>query len=557
MNLTRKPSNLIVKFKFKKNGDIVKKYLLIVFSVIFCAYAQEKNELIILHTTDVHGNIYSYDYFRDQPSNSGLSRIYTKVKEYRQKYKNVLLLDSGDLLQGTPLVYYFNHINTSLPNPMILVMNYMRYDAFAVGNHDIEQGYFTYYKAMKESDFPWLSANGEMTDGSTYFKPYTIIEKDGIKIGIIGLTTPAIPMWLDKSLYPGIEWKDMVVSAKKYAQELRSKVDVLIGLFHAGMNAEYNVKYTDTYGIPNENASKLVAENVPDFDIILCGHSHRVFPTENENPLINNTVMVMSGSHGSYLGVVKINFEKTKITSRSASIIPMESFDPAQEILAITKPYHEQTLKYIRQEIGTVLDTLSAKNSYWQDTPLVELINRAQMAATGADMSFAASFNQNVFIPPGPILVKDIYGMYRYENFLYLVEMSGQQIIDYLEYCARFFIYDNKTNKVIKNPEMAGYNYDMAEGISYVIDVSEESGDRIKEVIVQKSGEPIDLHGRYKVTLNSYRASGGGGHLAAIGINKPKILWQSNEEMRNILIEYIRDKGQLDGKVDGNWKLVK
>ena len=194
-------------------------------------------QLIILHTTDVHGSIYPYNYFEDKPASNGLAKVYEVVKNFRTEHKNVLLLDSGDLLQGTPMVYYFNHIENTLPNPMILTMNYMQYDAFTVGNHDIEQGSEVYLKAQRESAFPWLAANGISNDGQPFFEPYTIITRNGIKIGIIGLTTPAIPMWLDKRLYPDIEWYDMVTTAKSRAEQIRDSVDVMIGLFHAGMNA--------------------------------------------------------------------------------------------------------------------------------------------------------------------------------------------------------------------------------------------------------------------------------------------------------------------------------
>jgi 2',3'-cyclic-nucleotide 2'-phosphodiesterase/3'-nucleotidase len=170
------------------------RILAIILIIISSLAAREKQELILLHTTDVHGNIYPYDYFNDRPDENGLARVYTLVKDYRQRYSNVILLDGGDLIQGTPLVYYFNHEEYQWPNPMSLVMNYMRYDAFTVGNHDIEQGYLTYIKARDDADFPWLSANGIYPDGTPFFDPYVIIERSGIKTGIIGLTTPAIPM---------------------------------------------------------------------------------------------------------------------------------------------------------------------------------------------------------------------------------------------------------------------------------------------------------------------------------------------------------------------------
>ena len=246
----------------------MQKYIFI-FLILFTfsiTFAQESDTLYILQTTDVHGNIYPYDYFKDEPADYGLAKVYTKVAEFRQHHKNVLLVDGGDLIQGTPLVYYFNKIETTVPHPMILTLDYMHYDAMTVGNHDIEQGLFTYMRAQSESHFPWLSANSVLPDGSTYFDPYVIYDFDGIKVGIIGLTTPGIPMWLDPALYPGITWADMVKTAGEYADELRPEVDVLIGLFHAGFNADYSAATTDALGIPNENASKLVAEQVPGFN---------------------------------------------------------------------------------------------------------------------------------------------------------------------------------------------------------------------------------------------------------------------------------------------------
>ena len=523
--------------------------------------AQNSQKLIILHTTDVHGNIRPYDYFRDVPSENGLAKVYTTVKDYRNKYKNVLLLDTGDLIQGTPMIYYFNREAYDLPNPMIFTMNYMRYDAFAVGNHDIEQGYMTYDKARREADFPWLSANGVRQDGSTFFEPYTIIEKNGIRIGIIGLTTPAIPMWLDKSLYPGISWVDMVSSAKKWVEIVRPQVDVLIGMFHAGMNVGYSQKFTDALNLPNENATALVAENVPGFDVILCGHSHRRYPDSDDDPAkIGNAVMLMSGSHARYLGVAELSLSKVtsgwEIDGSTSQILSMDSVETATEIIDLTEHYHTQTLAYIRQQIGTVSDTISGRNSRDQDNAMVELINKAQMAETGAGISFAASFNQRFLLSPGQILIKDIYGMYRFENFLYTIEMTGQQIKDYLEFSAGYFTYNPQTNRVGMNKQMPGYNYDMAEGISYEIHVKNDSGNRIKNLTDLSNSQNLNLQKTYTVAMNSYRASGGGGHLAACGIPQATITWKSSEEMRNILANYIQAQKTISAQVDNNWRLV-
>jgi len=523
--------------------------------------AQERQELILLHTTDVHGQIYPYDYFSDQADKKGLAKVYTLVKRYRQDHANVLLLDGGDLIQGTPLVYYFNHIENHLPNPMILVMNYMRYDAFTVGNHDIEQGYLTYVKARDEAAFPWLSANGLYPDKEPFFEPFTITERNGIRIGIIGLTTPAIPMWLDSTLYPGLHWQDMVISANHWVTVVRPQVDVLVGLFHAGMNPEYSRDQTDLLGLPNENASRLIAEHVPGFDVIFCGHAHRIYPYKADDPqYVGNTLLVMSGSYARNLGSVTLELQSSQtgweIVRGSSIIHHTDTVQAAPEILAIAEVYHRKTLAYIRQEIGEVRDTISGKWSRLVDNPLVETINRAQMQATGAGISMAASFSDRFLLVPGKIHVKDVYGMYRYENFIYTIELTGKQIKDYLEYSARYFSWDNEKKSIVESDQIAGYNYDMAEGIGYEVHIGEPAGKRIQKLTDLSTGKPLLADSLYTVALNSYRASGGGGHLAGAGVTRPAITWKSSEEMRNILIEYIKNHNTLDNQVDQNWRLV-
>ena len=585
-------------------------FLLFTFSFLF---AQETDTLYILETTDIHGNIYPYDYFHDEPADYGLAKIYTKVVEFRKQHDNVMLLDAGDLIQGTPMSYYFNKVETSLPNPMILTLNYMRYDAMAVGNHDIEQGLFVYNKAQNESHFPWLSANSTLPDMSTYFEPYAIYDINGIRVGIIGMTTPGIPMWLDPHLYPGIHWDDMVETAADYVDEIRDEVDVLIGLFHAGLNEDYSAKTTESLGIPNENASKLVAEEVPGFDVILAGHSHREVANRiyenggwstdsqylhHEKDEVNNTLLMNAGSWGRNLGVVKIILQKEdldkikdqrlkikensvknidtqpnnmasnspgfegqwKIVSKDDWLISMKDVAPSEAILQLTDYYHKKTLEYIRTDIATATETLSMKQARFEDNPIVELINKAQMDYTGADISFAAAFSDQLVIPAGPIRIKDVYSMYPYENFLYLVEMTGRQIKDFLEYSANYYVMDE--GKIVANPDMRGYNYDMAEGIEYKIKVEKEKGKKKKEnrnliedIRLVSTGKPLDMNKIYKVAMNSYRATGGGGHMAAAGASDVKILSKSNEEMRNILTDYIKKTGEISAKVDGNWEI--
>jgi 2',3'-cyclic-nucleotide 2'-phosphodiesterase/3'-nucleotidase len=234
----------------------------------------------------------------------------------------------------------------------------------------------------------------------------------------------------------------------------------------------------------------------------------------------------------------------------------LDSVETAPEIIDLTEQYHVETLSYIRQVIGTAGDTISGKYSRLRDNLLVELINNAQMAETGASISFAASFNDRFHLNPGQIRIKDTYSMYRYENFLYTIEMTGKQIKDYLEFSAQYFIYDQESDQLQVSKNMPGYNYDMAEGIAYEIHVKNDPGDRIKNLIDLTNGEFLDMQNTYIVAMNSYRASGGGGHLAACGISQAKITWKSSEEMRNILTDYIRQKKIVSARVDNNWRLV-
>lgn len=542
----------------------MRKFIFTLFFAVSVIYAGTVDTLYVLQTTDVHGHLYPYNYFKDAPDeHGGLAKIYTRVVEYRNKHKNVILVDSGDLLQGTPLAYYFNKNDRTLIHPMILVMNYMRYDAFAVGNHDIEQGPQVYLKARTQSEFPWLSANSVMEDGHPFFKPWTIVKRNGIRIGIIGLTTPGIPLWLDEALYPGITWEDMVITARKYAQQLRPRVDVLIGIFHAGFNADYSKKQSDAAGIPNENASGWVAERVPEFDAIFAGHSHHAGPM---NPGAENrmdfpegkTLRLNSGFWAKNLGVARFVIDKKnsedKITSKTAWLEPMSEVSADKAILKLSADYHKKTLAYIRTKIGMVTQKLSAKNARFKDSGFIELINKAQMEYMGADISFAAAFNNSFSMDAGPLRIKDVYGMYQYENFLYLVEMTGQQIKDFLESSARYFTYDGK--KIGTRKGMPGFNYDMAEGINYEIDISQPVGKRIKHLLLP-DGSDFNLSKTYKVALNSYRANGGGGHMQAAHAMNAPILKKSNEEMRNILIDYIQSKGVITPNVNNNWRIIK
>ena len=539
---------------------------IVILLLMFCASftllnaENERDTLYILNTTDIHGSIIPYDYINDEPAEYGLVKIYSRIKEFKEKYDNVVLLDCGDLLQGTPYAYYFNRIDTTGIHPIIQTFNYIGYDAFAVGNHEIELGVDTYTKARDNSDFPWLSANAALDGEYTYFEPYTILGKGGIKIGILGLTTPGIPTMLDSTYYPGITWKDMVITAQQYAPKLRDSVDVLIGIFHAGFDAEEDKYKEELFGLPVANASKLVAERVPGFDVVFGGHSHRVNPRDTTITLRDSTTMQMiSGAHAWGLGIAKIVLEKCndkwQVIEKTGWIEQAKDFAPSQEILEINEPYHKKVILFFKIPIALNKEIISTENARFEDTPIPELINRVQLHHTGADISISPAFSTGLVIPADTIRIKDVYAMYPYENTLKMIEMTGKQLVDYLEYCANYYVYENDSLSI--NPEIAGYNYDMAEGISYTIDVREEPGSRIKDVIFLKTSKPLDPEMTYSVSLNSYRANGGGGHLKAVGIDKPKVLYSSKTDLRNLIIDYLMEQEIFEAKCDNNWNIAR
>ena len=533
--------------------------LLITCSVMLYA-AGERDTLYIINTTDIHGTIIPYDYIRDEPDEHGMLKVYTRMKEFKEKYNNVISVDCGDLIQGTPYAYYFNRIDTVGIHPIIQTMNYIGYDAFAVGNHEIEQGVDTYTKARDNSDFPWLSANAECKDGTCFFEPYTIVERGDLKIGILGLTTPGIPTMLDTTYYPGITWKGMVETAQKYAPEITEKSDILIGIFHAGYDAEEDKYKEELFGLPVANASKLVAERVPGFDVVFGGHSHRVNPLDSVVTIHDSaTLQMISGSHAWGLGIAKIVLEKDngkwKVVEKSGWVERAKDFPVSQELLELNKPYHEEVVSYFRTPVAKSYKTVSTKNARLEDSPIPELINTVQSYYTGADISISPVFSTSLVIPSDSIRIKDVYAIYPYENTLKMIEMTGQNILDYLEYCAQYYVYEN--DSISTNPDMAGYNYDMAEGISYTIDIREATGNRIKDVIFLEKSEPLDPEMTYTVAMNSYRANGGGGHLKAVGINEPEVLYSSEIDLRNLIIEYLKEKGVFKASCDNNWYILK
>jgi len=535
-------------------------------------------KLRIIETTDVHGSIFPYNFIQNKEASGSLASVYSYVQEQRAN-KNIetILLDNGDILQGQPVVYYSNFENTDKEHICASVMNYMEYDAATVGNHDIEAGHPVYDKLHKEFKFPWLAANAiNKKTKKPYFKPYVIINRKGIKIAVLGLITPAIPNWLPEKIWQGIEFEDMVVSARKWIDLINKneKPDLIVGLFHAGVDYKYN-NQTDTT-LKNENASQLVAKKVPGFDIIFTGHDHREYNFWLKSSDSSDVLVLDPRSHARYMAVADIEFrwdkEKNKYHKKiKGDIISTDNIEPDSSFLRKFEDYSTEIKNYVNREIGNFTKSVSSKEALFGNSEFVDLIHRIQLEISNADISFTAPLSYNTEIKSGSVYVRDMFKLYRFENLLYTMKLSGKEIKAYLEYSTDlwFNVMANKNDHLLKleiaedgNVRLASayYNFSSAAGINYTINLKGKKGDRV-QINGLSNGESFELDKQYTVAVNSYRGNGGGGHLTeGSGIPKGKlssrVINSTEKDLRFFMIEWIAKKKNITPEKYNNWHVV-
>ena len=555
-------------------------------ALVFSASAKTVN-LKLIETTDVHGSFFPYDFIKAKKVPTSLAQVYAYVKEQRANPdQSVILLDNGDILQGQPTVYYYNFEKTDTVHICAEVMNFMDYDVGVVGNHDVEPGHDVYDKIVKEFKFPWLAANAvKAGTDEPYFKAYTVIEKDGVKVAILGLTTPGVPNWLPENIWEGIEYQDMVESAKKWVPIIQEQEnpDLLVGLFHSGVDFSYKGQTADTP--MNENATEVVAQKVPGFDVVFSGHDHQSW-----NKVITNDagedVLILGGNNAARTAAVaKVSMtydDKSKTWEKELGGEIIESGDYAvdEEFLTRFNDVVEEMKAYVDKPIGKFTKTISTREAMFGDSPFVDVIHIIQLDLTDADVSFAAPLSFDTSIDEGDVFVRDMFKLYKYENLLYTMKLSGKEIKDFLEYSyAGWFnqMQDADDHLILFKKDENGkliwsersnsyetvaryYNYDSAAGIIYTVDVSKPEGERIT-VISMADGTPFDMDKQYKVAINSYRGTGGGGHLTkGAGIPKAELtdrmLSSTIQDLRYFLMKWIEGQQIVTPEALGNWEVI-
>ena len=549
--------------------------LLAVQFVVGSQAAPARAHVVILSTTDMHGRIFPVDYYTNKYDNVGIAKVATLVKEARKNDPDLLLVDSGDTIQGTPLEYFHNKRNNTPPDPMMLAMNALHYDSMTVGNHEYNFGLQVLNKARGEAQFPWLSANTYDTGtGTTHYKPYIVKEVQGVRIGVLGLTTPGIPNWENKPNYGGLEFHETVSEAQKWVPILREKekVDVVIIAMHMGIEEDLRTGIPSPSQVPNENAAIAIGRQVEGVDVILMGHTHRDVPSLfiNSDYRISRTDPKSTISYGgvlltqanrwaSHVARVDLYLEKNsggrwQVVMKSARTIPVtEKTEIDPEIARLGESYDKETQAWLSRAIGESSEELTANGCRFHDTAIIDLIQRVQLEVGKADVSMAACFNERARIPRGAVTVRDIAGLYEYENTLVTLELTGQQLKDALEHSARYFkeYQPGKSLNDLVDTRIPGYNFDVAQGVSYDIDLTKPPGQRIQNL--QFKGQPLSPTQKLRVVTNNYRVNGGGGY--DMFKNAP-VVYRSSEEVRELIIDWVEKHRTIPTAADNNWRLV-
>ncbi|MEU5129501.1 bifunctional metallophosphatase/5'-nucleotidase [Streptomyces mobaraensis] len=547
----------------------------------------------VMGTTDLHGNVFNWDYFTDAEfddkahNDVGLAKISTLVKQVRKEKgrRNTLLIDAGDTIQGTQLAYYYARVEPITGargpvHPMALAMNSMGYDAAALGNHEFNYGIPVLRKFEQQCHFPLLGANA--LDAKTMrpaFRPYVIKRMRtphgrDVRVAILGLTNPGIAIWdkanvQGKMVFPGLEEQ-----AAKWVPRLRSMgADVVIVSAHSGMSG------TSSYGdaLPYvENAAALVAERVPGIDAILVGHAHVEVP---EYRVVNKETgrsVVLSEPLKWGQRLTLFDFElawergRWQVASVSSKVLNSNTAEEDATITGLVRGQHRKVVAYVNQRIGTSTAAMDAAEAPYRDTPIIDFINHVQAETVRAALrgtayaslpvlSQASCFSRTAAVPAGPVSVRQVAGLYPFENTLEARVLTGAQLREYLEFSARYYVRTPAGAPVdpakLTNAEsIPDYNYDVVSGLCYEIDIAKAPGARIGKLLFD--GKPLDDSAQFVLAVNNYRASGGGNfpHVA-----RAKQVWANSEEIRNTIIGWVKARQVIDvakfASVD--WKLTR
>ncbi|MEV8533045.1 5'-nucleotidase C-terminal domain-containing protein [Streptomyces sp. NPDC051211] len=547
----------------------------------------------VMGTTDLHGNVFNWDYFTDKEfddkahNDVGLAKISTLVERVRAEKGrcNTLLIDAGDTIQGTQLSYYYAKVDPITArrgpvHPMAQAMNAIGYDAAALGNHEFNYGIPVLRKFEEQCDFPLLGANA--LDAKTLrpaFPPYSMHRLrtphgPDVRVAVLGLTNPGIAIWDKQNVQGKMTFPGLEEQAAKYVPRLRSLgADVVIVSAHSGSSG------TSSYGdqLPYiENAAGLVAEQVPGIDAILVGHAHTEIPEYRVKNKVTGKDVVLSEplKWGQRLTLFDFELSWSKgrwtVEKVAAQVLNSNTVAEDPKVVRLLEDEHRKVVAYVNQVIGTSTQAMSSAEGPVKDVAVIDLINHVQAetvkgALAGTEwaelpvLSQASCFSRTAAIPAGQVTIRDAAGLYPFENTLEARLVTGAQLKDYLEYSARYFVRTAPDAPVdpakLTNAEgIPDYNYDAVYGLAYDIDIAQPAGSRISGLSFR--GGPVDPAAQFVLAVNNYRASGGGAFPHVPGARQ---VWANSDEIRNTIIQWVKAKGTVDpaqfASVD--WRLTR
>lgn len=519
--------------------------------------------ITILQTSDIHGNIFPVNYGTNTYAESGLAKVSTLVDLERRKEEHVLLIDNGDLIQGTPLTYHYARSDGKEigPHPMTAALNEIGYDASVFGNHEFNYGLQVLEDVVQESRHPWISANildaetGEPRFGDAYLLKEI---PGGPTIAVIGLTTPYIPYWENPEHIKGIIFADPVETARKWVPYLKreKEADILIVSYHGGFERDLDTG-KPIEKITRENQGWRLCHEVDGIDVLLTGHQHRQIAVKN----VNGVTVLQPGSAGAVLGRICLQAIKRetgwKIEERHAELLSVEGVEADSRLMKQLQPYEAAAQEWLDTPMGEIRGDMVVQDAMqirMKDNPLIEFINRVQMDAANVDISTTALFDNRSPGFPEHVTMRDIVSNYIYPNTLKVLQLTGKDIRDALERSASYFRIENgevTVNPSFTTPKPQHYNYDMWEGIEYILNISRPEGERVVKLAYK--GEAVRPEQVFQVAMNNYRAGGGGQYF--MYQDKP-VLKEIQIDISELIANYFLKHQVVNAEVNHNWEVV-
>ena len=531
--------------------------------VFFSCFIPREKHVVILATSDMHGNIWGYSYEdNEETNNNGMARLYTYIKQVRAENPIVFLVDAGDDIQGTIMTDDIANKQPDEAHPVMAAMNFMGYDSMTIGNHEFNWGVDTMKKILSQAQFPVLAENVRYKDGNYVMgQGWTLIERGGVKLAVIGVSNPNIPRWDgDKQGIDDLTYEGGDAAVKRALGEIGDKADIILVSAHMGQYDEYDENDSSDCG-------GVIAEENPEIDLLQLGHMHITV-----NDRINDIPIFGVRNSGREIARVDLTLDKDKnIIDTETQIIEMDDFAPSQEIrdIPLVKEMHLQTVNYLQNgsaqgsESNEPLGVSTAKfqpeneirglpEGFLEDTAVIDLVLKVQLQNSDADVTATALFKYTSDLPEGDIYYNNVFDVYKYDNTLCTVDVTGKELKNYMEWAVSGYNqWKSGDINISFDSDIPYYRMDQFAGVDYEVNLSKPVGERIENVYFK--GSPLKDDQVLRLAVNNYRYSSA---LRAEKIVENNREWESSNSIRDMIVEYIRKNSPISPEVDNNWHIT-